>query len=102
MESSDTPVTAAEACAAQTKLDYSTIAACAMSDQGNKLEHEMAQATESLQPPHKYVPWVVVEGKQLEDTDTLLQTVCDAYTGTKPASCPGQKKYLSYRDTTTP
>jgi interferon gamma-inducible protein 30 len=27
---------------------------------GNQLEHQMAVKTEALDPPHKYVPWIVL------------------------------------------
>jgi hypothetical protein len=30
--------------------------------EGNALMHEMGLRTESLDPPHNYVPWVVVDG----------------------------------------
>jgi hypothetical protein len=36
---------------------------------------------------HQYVPWVLVNGVVVENTNDLLQTICNAYTGTPPASC---------------
>jgi len=35
---------------------------CYASDQGNKYQHAIAAATEALNPKHKYVPWIVVDG----------------------------------------
>ncbi len=33
------------------------------------------------------VPWCLVDGVVLENTNALQKAVCDAYTGTPPASC---------------
>lgn len=38
---------------------------------------------------HTYVPWVLVDGKLLDNTNLLLKTICAAYTGPKPSSCKG-------------
>lgn len=36
---------------------------------------------------HDYVPWVLVDGVLLENTNSLLSAICKAYTGPPPASC---------------
>jgi hypothetical protein len=36
---------------------------------------------------HDYVPWVMVDNVLLENTNLLQKAICDAYTGTLPASC---------------
>ena len=67
---------------------------CSTSQEGNELEHEMAIKTEALNPPHTYVPYVVVNGVHDDDiqtdvTDSLFDYICKTYTGTKKSSnCP--------------
>lgn len=77
---------------------WTTIDACTTSSKGNKLMHEIAVATNNLNPPHQWTPWVVMNGKPLTDSqmdDTLIKLVCDAYQGTKPAACNNQKLKIS-------
>ena len=47
-------------CARKYHIDYTPIDKCVHGDLGNKLEHEMAVKTESLDPPHYGVPWVTL------------------------------------------
>ena len=46
----------------------------------------MAVATEKLQPPHTYVPWVVVNDAHSSSTESavinnMVKYVCSIYTG---------------------
>lgn len=94
------PVSAAEQCASQFGIDFSSIDKCHSSAQGNALEHEMALKTNALNPPHYFVPWITLNGKhtdeiQNEATFDLLGLVCDTYQGTKPDACQKKESALS-------
>ncbi|RRT86053.1 hypothetical protein B296_00004762 [Ensete ventricosum] len=62
-----------------------------------QLELQYAEQTDSLQPPHRYVPWVVVDGQPLyEQVSGMLQDyekfeayICKAYHGEPPETCLG-------------
>ncbi|XP_002965810.2 gamma-interferon-inducible lysosomal thiol reductase [Selaginella moellendorffii] len=56
---------------------------------GLLLEKGYAKITGELDPPHRYVPWVVVNGNPLyEDYGDIEKYVCDAYKGDhKPQLC---------------
>ncbi|PAA55954.1 hypothetical protein BOX15_Mlig011395g1 [Macrostomum lignano] len=77
---------------AQPRINFDDISRCSLSDQGNQWQHEMALRTEALNPPHKYVPWVTVNGVhtvniQYEVENDLLNLVCKTYSGPKPKEC---------------
>ena len=36
---------------------------------GNGLLHKFAMATEELDPPHTYVPWIVIDGESDEESE---------------------------------
>lgn len=84
-----------ESCFQILDLDSKPINKCYNSEHGKKLDLKYAAETNSLQPPHKYVPWVVVDGEPLyEDYENFLSYVCKAYKGHDvPHSCT-QAPYL--------
>ena len=57
------------------------------SKEGNRLMHEIAEKTAALDPPHHYVPWVVVDGEHVEDLEDVFAYVCERYDGEKPKAC---------------
>eukprot|EP00286_Rhodomonas_abbreviata_P022796 CAMPEP_0181310708 /NCGR_PEP_ID=MMETSP1101-20121128/12734_1 /TAXON_ID=46948 /ORGANISM="Rhodomonas abbreviata, Strain Caron Lab Isolate" /LENGTH=471 /DNA_ID=CAMNT_0023417363 /DNA_START=16 /DNA_END=1431 /DNA_ORIENTATION=+ len=70
-----------------TQPDVDAINACADGDEGKQLALAAARATESLDPPHEYAPWVTLNGKPLrDDAYELQEQVCDAYDGSQPAA----------------
>ena len=76
--------TVAQQCAEKTQIDYSKIDACKKSKLGNQLQHLNAVKTANLQPPHKYVPWVTVNGVHTEEIeneamDDLVKLICKTY-----------------------
>jgi interferon gamma-inducible protein 30 len=76
--------TVAQQCAEKTQINYNTIDACTKSTLGNQLQHANAVRTENLEPPHKYVPWVTVNGEhteQMEDeaVSDLVKLICKTY-----------------------
>jgi interferon gamma-inducible protein 30 len=79
---------AVEGCAAKAGLDAAAIHTCAEGPQGDALERAAAEETAALCPPHRWVPWVVVNGIPLgEDLDSLWRYICVAYTGQRPEAC---------------
>lgn len=51
----------ASACAALSKMNWATLNTCWTGTEGKELEIEAAAVTAALQPPHQYVPWVVLD-----------------------------------------
>lgn len=63
-------------------LPWSTISTCATEE-----FTEVTTAAMNATPDHDYVPWCLVDGAVLENTNLLQKAICDAYTGTPPSSC---------------
>ncbi|NXS45442.1 GILT reductase, partial [Balaeniceps rex] len=66
------------------QLDRDRIAACVQGDTGATLMHRNAQLTEALDPPHQYVPWIVINGKHTDELQAQAQTsllglICHLY-----------------------
>ncbi|KAH9554287.1 hypothetical protein CY35_08G056900 [Sphagnum magellanicum] len=77
-----------KSCVEPSHLDLAPLLECSASPLGEKLELEFAAETDRLQPPHKYVPWVLVNGEPLyENYEDVAIYVCKDYQGTKPAVC---------------
>lgn len=71
-------------CAAKLGTDWSHIDLCMNSDYGNGMQHGNAVQTESLNPPHKYVPWVTLNGVHTEEIQQeaekdLVKLICQTY-----------------------
>jgi len=49
---------------------------CTQTSIGNNYQHEMAANTDSLKPPHKWVPWVTVSG-EYDDNITSASNLVD-------------------------
>jgi len=75
-------------CAQDSGLDEKAIDECYEGELGEKLTRAALKETAELQPPHTYVPWLVVDGEPAyDDYENVAALVCEAYTGTKPEEC---------------
>ncbi|XP_028115644.1 gamma-interferon-responsive lysosomal thiol protein-like [Camellia sinensis] len=54
-----------------------------------KLERSYADETTHLNPPHRFVPWVIVDNQPLQDDyQNFAAYVCRAYKGSRrPSAC---------------
>ncbi|XP_033993248.1 gamma-interferon-inducible lysosomal thiol reductase [Trematomus bernacchii] len=104
MESADDVISAAKSCVDlfSPELKWESIDSCVNGDKGNQLMHQNALKTQALNPPHKYVPWITVNGAHTDDlqdkaSTSLFSLVCSMYKGPKPAACGGsQRGFRSY------
>ncbi|XP_064424541.1 gamma-interferon-inducible lysosomal thiol reductase isoform X2 [Latimeria chalumnae] len=94
MESSPNVIDSASHCLKvyAPQVSWNQVMSCVKGDLGNKLMHQNALMTNGLNPPHKYVPWIVFNGKHTDDLQNqalgaLLKLVCSTYTGQKPPAC---------------
>ena len=65
--------------------------------------HKIAQKTESLNPPHDYVPWIVIDGMHTEKLvdeafKDLKGLVCKLYSGVLPKECQANVNENSDQD----
>ncbi|KAF5193728.1 Gamma-interferon-inducible lysosomal thiol reductase [Thalictrum thalictroides] len=70
-------------------IDRKIVMDCYHGPKGLELALKYANETNSLKPPHEYVPWVVVDGEPLrEHFDEFMTYVCNAYKGSHlPKAC---------------
>jgi len=75
-------------CADSNGISHADIMTCADGDLGAKLALEAAQATEALDPPHQYAPWLVMNGEpMMDDAYELQDKACEAFQGEAPSLC---------------
>ncbi|XP_075526949.1 gamma-interferon-inducible lysosomal thiol reductase-like [Dermacentor variabilis] len=93
MSLAEHPNEAGKECARGIARNWNAIQRCANGGKGRALQDEMSERTWNLDPPHHYVPWIVINGvhndeqQSMAQTD-LLQVVCDATPdGRKPPPC---------------
>ncbi|XP_065847071.1 gamma-interferon-responsive lysosomal thiol protein [Euphorbia lathyris] len=94
-----------QSCFEKLGLDPNPIEDCYSSGLGKKLELQYAGETNDLQPPHQYVPWVVVDGEPLyEDYENFVSYICKAYKGTltAPKACRELYPYNIRRGKSSP
>lgn len=100
MEKGDA-VQRASQCAQSSGLDYNEIKTCTTSQEGMDEMTRIGKATQGLQPPHRWTPWVVVDGAPLSSSQlgqSLTKIICNAYKGAdKPPAC-GRAIELDMRD----
>lgn len=70
-------------------LDRYPVDQCYASGLGKELELAYAEETNALQPPHRYVPWVTVDGEPLyDDYQDFMSFICKNYKGSPvPTAC---------------
>ena len=56
-----------------TTVSFEEVDRCANGQEGNKLMYKLSVSTASLNPPHKYAPWVTVDGKHSSDAENDLK-----------------------------
>uniref|UniRef100_A0ACD5XJJ4 Uncharacterized protein n=1 Tax=Avena sativa TaxID=4498 RepID=A0ACD5XJJ4_AVESA len=77
-----------ESCFQKQGLDPKPVMECYNNERGQKLSLKYGKQTDALVPPHKYVPWVVVDGEPLyDDYENFEAYVCKAYKGHPPKAC---------------
>lgn len=73
----------ATVCAKGTKIDNTKLLACYSGKDG-----DAAQVREAKQTiDHDGTPYTTINGKMFDRQASLLQAICTAYTGSKPAGC---------------
>ncbi|XP_071373484.1 gamma-interferon-inducible lysosomal thiol reductase [Centroberyx affinis] len=104
MESASDVIKAAESCVGlfSPNVNWGNIMSCVKGDLGNQLMHQNAKMTNALVPPHKYVPWVTINGEHTDELEakamsSLFSLVCSLYKGTKPEACGTGKDSRHYR-----
>ena len=86
----DQDMSVAQRCAEKSNLNWDNIDTCSSGSMGHDLELMYYNMTASLQPPHKYTPWITINGKHNTEAEGsgLIKAICEAYIGSdKPVAC---------------
>ncbi|PNX90928.1 gamma-interferon-inducible lysosomal thiol reductase [Trifolium pratense] len=76
--------------------DSSLVDECYRSEHGKELHLKHKDQTNALQPPHTYVPWVVVDGQPIyDDYRNFVSYICKAYQGNDAPQICNQASHLS-------
>jgi C1A family cysteine protease len=76
--------------AASSGPDLATLKACATGPLGEQFHRDIGAKTGT----HAYVPWVIVDGKQVADESQFIRAVCDAYKGENAFAPPACRSIL--------
>lgn len=85
------PPNAGPKCAQSLRVDFTAVQSCSSSDEGDQLMFDYGVQTDSLQPSHQYVPWILFDGTFNEDDNQkadidLVQVICSKLQD-EPAAC---------------
>ncbi|XP_052175314.1 gamma-interferon-responsive lysosomal thiol protein-like [Diospyros lotus] len=86
-----------ESCFRSEGLNSKPLVDCYNSGLGFQLERSYADETAGLTPPHRFVPWVVVNNQPLQDDyQNFLSYVCRAYKGPRvPKVCSSHQDMIN-------
>ncbi|KAI3526303.1 hypothetical protein L1887_05551 [Cichorium endivia] len=78
-----------ETCFEKVNVDPKPVMDCYTSGFGHELDLQYADEIKALEPPHTYVPWVVLDGQPLyDDYYDVFTFICKAYKGSNiPEAC---------------
>ena len=71
--------TAAQKCATDLKLDWDKLSTCADGPEGVKSIAANKKKTDALNPPHQYVPWVLINGVHTEAMENKVLANLEGY-----------------------
>ncbi len=72
-------------------VDATPVNQCMQSDEAAQLQHQYYLKTQALNPPHKYVPWILINGQHNDDlqnkaSNDLFGLACEMLQD-KPSAC---------------
>ncbi|KAH8035654.1 hypothetical protein HPB51_007898 [Rhipicephalus microplus] len=74
MSLAERPHEAGRECARGIARNWNAIQRCANGGKGRVLQDEMGERTWNLDPPHHYVPWLVINGVHNDEQQAMAQT----------------------------